>query len=261
VRALVWQAGGRNAHKHKTFEGRFRDGGAVGFSGQHGEIGRSPYLKKARKAGVAVGTDDGLLHHLTRKSAPFLRPSLREHAREAIREAIGEADRYGLTGLRRWYFFYLFERTRRWAATAQAAKPGFSITPFLNPGYIRAAFSMPDEDMTDNPFHRHIVDSLQPSWSTVPYANDLAEAQPAHAPADADADRRPRWQRNGSRRFYDTGRYWEDVAQPVLADALARDGFWTEIFDPPAARRDWRHEPDELAVVCLLPEALALASG
>jgi hypothetical protein len=38
-----------------------------------------------------------------------------------------------------------------------------------------SAFSMPDEDMTDNPFRRHVVDSLQPSWSTVPYANDLAE--------------------------------------------------------------------------------------
>jgi hypothetical protein len=263
LRALIWQAGGRNAHKHKTFqvEGRFRDGGSVGFSGQHGEIGRSTYVKKARAGGLAVGTDDGLLEHLTRKSAPFIRASLLDYAREAIRDTIGAANRYALTGLRRWDFFYLFERTRRWAATAQAAKPGFSITPFLNPSYIRAAFSMPDEDMTGNPFHRHIVESLQPSWAAVPYANDLAEAPSAPAPADREGDRQPRWQRNGSRRFYDTGLYWEDVARPILAGALNRDGFWTEVFDPSAARHHWRDEPDELAVVCLLPEALALAAG
>jgi hypothetical protein len=263
LRALIWQAGGRNAHKHKTFqvEGRFRDGGSVGFSGQHGEIGRSSYMGRAREKG-ALGDagDDALLAFLTKRSPRFMRPWLRAHALEAVREAIRAADRYGVTGLRRWDFFYLFERSRRWAATAQAAKPGFSITPFLNPGYISAAYAYPDEDKTSNPFHRHIVASLQPAWSGVPYADEIAMPRTAE-PRVADVVERPRWQRAGRRRFYDTGLYWEDVGKPVLADALGRDGFWTEVFDPPAVRADWRNEPDELAVVCLLPEALALASS
>jgi hypothetical protein len=263
LRALIWQAGGRNAHKHKTFQvsGRFRDGGSVGLSGQHGEIGRSRYLVRARKQGaVGPASDDALLALLTRKAPRFMRPSLRAYARDAILDAIRQADRYALSGPRRWDFFYLFERSRRWAATAQAAKPGFSVTPFLNPGYIEAAFSFPEGEMTSNPFHRHIVQTLQPAWSGVPYAGDIAAVPAPAVGPDADAADRPRWQRNGRRRFYDTRMYWEDVGGPIVADALRGDGVWTEIFDPSAARRDWRAEPDELAVLCLLPDALALAS-
>lgn len=272
VDALVWQAGGRSAHQHKTFQkdGPFKDGGSVGLSGQHGEIGRSHYV---RRIGAATSPDDdGLLSVLTLRVLPFLRAAMREHVLDSVREAIAVADRYGLTGLWRWNFFYLFERTRRWSSAVAAGKPGLIVAPFLNAGYIRAAYAYPDPDMTANPFHRHIIETLQPAWSDVPFAADIeggaasaaqADEVPAatSAPEEMSGDDRPRWQRPGRRRFYDTRMYWEDVGRPALADVVAADGWWTEIFDPDAVRARWLDEPDEIAIVCLLPEALGAAGA
>jgi hypothetical protein len=266
VDALLWQAGGRSAHQHKTFQkdGPFKDGGSVGLSGQHGEIGRSHYVRRMTPS--TAHDDGGLLGVLTLRVLPFLREPIREQVLDRIRDAIAAADRYGLTGLWRWNFFYLFERTRRWSSAVAAGKPGLAVAPFLNAGYIRASYAYPHPDMTANPFHRHIIETLQPAWANVPFADDIqagaasAAAQsesPAASPtAGAEPDDRPRWQRPGRRRFYDTRMYWEDVGSTALAEVLASDGWWTEVFDADAVRARWLDEPDEIAIVCLLPEAL-----
>jgi hypothetical protein len=180
---------------------------------------------------------------------------------EVIREAIRSADRYEMRGLKRWDFFYLFERTRRWAAATQAGKPGFSVTPFLTPGYVQEAFAYPEHDKTDNPFHRHILRTLQPAWSSIPFASEITLPAGQKGPSQEQQESllRATWQTAGRRRFYDTHQYWQEVGRPILSEALAAAGWWSEIFDPKLTHDSWAKEPDELAVICLLPEAITSA--
>ena len=253
LRALLWQAGGRNAHMHKSFESDFSDGGEVGITGQHGEIGRSYYLSTTRKKGLPPdGSTDVLLGYLLKKMPIYLSAEMRAHVATVVRQAINAADSYGLKGLQRWEFFYLFERTRRWAAAAQSGKPGIKIAPFSSTGFIEAVYALPDADKTTNPFHRHIVTTLMPAWAGIPYASELVAQMPKRKEDGG-------WRQAGRRRFYDTKLYWQEIGRDLIAQELARDGFWQEVFDPQQARQSWTDEPDELMVVCLLPEALRIA--
>ncbi len=210
LRSLLWQAGGSNFHQHKTFQvgARFRGGGAAGIAGQHGEIGRSPYLASLRTKGLpAEGRDEELLAHLWRKAPHIMRSAAAEHTRGRMASALRRADDYNIGGVRRWDFFYLYERTRRWSSAVQGVKAAFSIGPFLNPGYMTAAYAYPEDDLTSSPFHAHLVRELQPSWLEIPYATELAEQQSSSTPPPAAAASPPGWQRPGRRRFYDTGLY------------------------------------------------------
>lgn len=268
LRALLWQAGGSNFHQHKTFQvsGRFSGGGAVGISGQHGEIGRSSYLSHLRNRGLpAEGRDEELLAYLWRPAPHFMRPAAAEHALGSMKAALRRADDYDIGGLRRWDFFYLYERTRRWSSAAQGVKAAFSIGPFLNPGYITAAYAHPGDDLTSSPFHAHLVRELQPSWLEIPYATELAEQlaeqRRSLRPAPAAAASPSGWQRAGRRRFYDTRMYWEEVGRPVLDEVLRTDGFWTQVLDPDRAREHWQSAPDALVVLGLLDRALERAAS
>jgi hypothetical protein len=199
----------------------------------------------------------------TRKPPKVMRETMYRHAIDVIRETIRGADRYGLEGLKRWDFMGLYEDTRRWSSAVLATKPGMVFAPFLNPDYIAASYAYPDDDKTGNPFHRHIIDALMPAWSEIPFAYELKVAPPpsAEAAAGADAEDLPRWRRNHRRRFYDTSLYWEDVGAPLVTEGLAQDGFWSEIYDPAKARAEWQSVADDLAVACLLPEAIRITSG
>jgi asparagine synthase (glutamine-hydrolysing) len=257
--ALLWQAGGRNAHQNKSFQmdGRFIDGGSLGISGQHGEIGRSHYLATIRKASLPVdGKDSTLFQYLTRKTPNFIRPSMRDVAFDMINDAIAQADMLDLSGLKRWDFFYLYERTRRWAAGAQAGKPGFSLMPFLSPGFINASFSYPLNDMTDNPFHHYVIRNLMPAWYQIPFANEI-DVKTNIATVSEKTAELPIWQKIGRRRFYDTKLYWQEVGRPFITETIATDGFWSEIFDPALILKHWNSEPDELIAICFLPVAIA----
>ena len=253
LRALLWQAGGRNAHMHKSFESGFTDGGEVGITGQHGEIGRSYYLGTTRKKGLpADGSTDVLLGYLLKRMPPYLSAEMRAHVSSVVRQAIDAADSYGLKGIQRWEFFYLFERTRRWAAAAQSGKPGVKIAPFSSTEFIEAVYALPDVDKTTNPIHRHIVATLMPAWVGVSYASELVTQMPKRKEDGG-------WKQAGRRRFYDTKLYWQEIGRDLITQELEREGFWQEVFDSEQAKQRWADEPDELMVVCLLPEALRIA--
>jgi len=66
----------------------------------------------------------------------------------------------------------------------------------------------------------------------------------------------PDWRPPTGKENYDSLGYWEAVARPIIQEALAECGFWTEIFDPDVAERQWPAAPDELAMLYLLPDAL-----
>jgi hypothetical protein len=232
--ALRWQAGYMETGKHRSFLARKPMRGHVNVMGQHGEIGRAYYAKRLR------GLDDrqaeeGLVERLERRGPPFIHPRLRGHVREVIRTAFRQADRYGITGPERLDFFYLYERTRRWASGSLSSGASVVVAPFLNPDYIRAVFGYRG-DKESNPFHRHIIATHAPEWAGVPHERELR------------------------RRHGDDGRTtdeaWEAVAEPIVREALTEGGTWTEMLSPELVAADWRAAPDHVAIAHLLDEAV-----
>ena len=69
------------------------------------------------------------------------------------------------------------------------------------------------------------------------------------------------WKRSRAHKKYSASRYWSTVGEKLMADALARGGFWTELFDPDQVRQSWaeapgKTSPDPLAIAHVLPKAL-----
>jgi hypothetical protein len=234
--ALRWQAGYMETTKHRSF---LADGKplrrVVNVMGQHGEIGRAYYAKRVSGFDHKE-LEDRLVARLESRAPPFIQPRLRGHVRETIREAFRQADAYGLTRQARLDFFYLYERTRRWASGSLSSQIGFAFAPFLNPDYIRAVFGYPGTDKESNPFHRHIVAAHAPEWTSVPYERDLR-----------------RRDRNGQAAVE---RAWLTVAEPVVREALDEAGTWTEIFSPDLVAARWKTAPDQVAMTHLLDETV-----
>lgn len=262
IRALQWQAGTRNAHKHKTFQvrGPFANGGSVEISGQHGEIGRSHYEKLSQEAHVpADGSSDSLFALLTGKAPPFLRPKVRDDAVELIRQATRSAEKYHLTGHRSWDFFYLYERTRRWASSSHASKPGLNFAPFLNSGYVKAVFAHPDPSRIDNPFHRNFIRRYDPRWVEIAFAGTQPLPPMANRCGEESGragvvEQNESWKLDG--RYYSSRDYWLTTGKNLMEEVLRSEGFWTEVFDPILCQEQWMAAPDDLVITAFLSEAL-----
>jgi len=228
--------------------------------GQHGEIGRGYYAKRIGAGEVSeVQYEERLVGKLMAKMPPFTRKGFYEIVRSVIRQACRQAGSYGLQGSAQLDFFYLYERTRRWASGSLGSQTGVVLAPFLNPGYIRAVFSYTG-DLKINPFHRYILETHSPEWTAVPYAGELDASHPATDTA-TDSFREPDiltpdWRPPRGKENYDSLGYWEAVGRPIIQEALGQGGFWTEIFDPDAAEKQWPVAPDEFAMLYLLPDAL-----
>ena len=50
--------------------------------------------------------------------------------------------------------------------------------------------------------------------------------------------------------------YWEAVGNPLIHEALARGGFWTEVLDPDAVAKQWQTAPDELMMLSVLSDVM-----
>ena len=245
--ALLWQAGHMVSRRHKTFlAGRpHLDGGDVNIMGQHGELVRGFYAKEIAAAGRSVAEGEPAWLDVFMSWVPAaIRPALHEPIRQALSMAFRRADRFGLTGRARFDFFYLMEDTRRWASGSLASQPGVVVAPFLNPGMIRAGFGDPADDLTDNPFHRHIIEADAPEWKDIPYAEDLEPAAEGG------------WKQPVGKQNYDSTLYWRSVGRPIIRDAFSRGGFWTEVYDPDLAREGWADSPDDFAIAHSLPDVL-----
>lgn len=64
------------------------------------------------------------------------------------------------------------------------------------------------------------------------------------------------WRQSTGTTHYDHLLYWKEVGQPIIREALAEGGFWSEIFDPELTEQQWQASPDVLAVMHLLPLVL-----
>lgn len=261
-RALLWQAGHAAIHRQKTFlaDRPWLRPKRINVTGQHGEIGRRERALFGEDRVKIVQArqwsepeyEAFILQDLLSEMPPSLRPSLREAVREAITAAYHQADRYGLEGLARVDFFSLYEFTRRKGAGVHAWQPRQLVAPFLNPGFIRAVFNY-TERAEMNVFHRYIIRAHAPDWAEVPYFEDLeAVREKGDGGASPSVTSRD-WKQPTGRENYNGPRYWETVGRPLIDEALAEGGFWTEVFDPDLARTQWQAAPDILAILHLLP--------
>jgi hypothetical protein len=269
--ALLWQAGHVAHHRHKTFlaNRQHLEPRRVNVTGQHGEIGRRERAlfrdSQARQIRAEALTEtqyeEYTMRELLAELPPFTRRSLHDVVRETIRDAYHQADRYGLTGLARVDFFSLYELTRRKGSARHGWQTRLLVAPFLNPDFIRAVFGYVRR--TDpNAFHRYIIATNSPEWADVPYFEELEERNVSREGVDWMEGREPQaemsssWKRPWGRENYDGPLYWQQVGKPLIDEALARGGFWTQIFDPDLAGKHWQTNPDALAILYLLPDVL-----
>jgi hypothetical protein len=263
--ALLWQAGYIEGHQHKEFLSNYThlDGGKLDIIGSHGEIGRGYYARMINAVSLdETRYEDQFITRLMKRMPSFTRRDLHDRIREIIKEAYRQADRFGLTGLARLDFFYLYERTRRWASGSLSSRPGIAFAPFLNPDYIRATFGYRGHGKETNPFHRHIIATNAPDWVTVPFASDLRGRKPSGDGAEsgdqsgAETASPSGWKRSSGTADYDNLLYWRMVGKPIIDEALDRGGFWTTIYDPDRTKEHWQVAPDDLAIMHLVPHLL-----
>jgi hypothetical protein len=275
-RALTWQGGYYATKKHKNFlakDGKDSlDGGVVNVMGQHAGVGKADFVVKTDALRHAPESyEERLLDAHFEEAPPFLRADRRAAARELVREAYRAAAARGLGGLAPLTFYYLNEFTRRWGSATVASQTGLVVAPFLAPDVIRACALLPAEELPTKPLHRHVTALHAPDWAHVPYADQVTEddfaagrlprveAKPEEPEADALT---PRWREVRHHRKYHYKYYWKDVGQPLLREAFAAGGFWTEVFDADAACEQWMSSgsgADALAITHLLPSVLAHA--
>jgi hypothetical protein len=260
-RALLWQGGYFEDRKHKAFLAGedFLDGGVVKVVGQHGELGRG---KWAHKVGAAKLSEDQFEEALVRKllgqMPALVRPSLHAAVADVLWQVVRQARAYGVTGVARFDFFHLFEKTRRWASGRLNVYPGVVVGPFLQPDFVRATFAYQlrqgEKALYRPHFHRHILATHAPEWEGVPFDRQLEDRQAPDQAEAGEAQGPPRpWRQQTGHLPYDSIGYWRTVGRPLLEEALARDGFWAEVFDPAAARERWSTAPDQLALLLHLP--------
>jgi hypothetical protein len=273
-KALLWQGGNFTTMKHKNFLARENkdrlDGGVVNVMGQHAGIGKADFAVKIRAWEHAPERyEELLLETLLADAPPFLRPELRESTRELLRRSYASARDYGLRSRGPLHFFFLNEYTRRWGSATVASQTGLVVTPFLCPDFIRACYAFPEDELPTKPMHRHITATHAPEWASFPYTDQATEedlrsgrippVEVAREDAPQSADE-PRWRATQRFRKYHYKFYWKDVGLPLLEEAFARGGFWTELFDPEQARASWKEHKggaDVIAIAHLLPGVLA----
>ncbi len=271
--ALLWQAGAMDLRRHTTFLARkpHLDAGVVNVMGQHGGFGKADFVVKIGARELPDDLHEPRLVDTLMDHAPsFLRPDMHEAVRERIITAYRQADRYGLTGLARLHFFFLYEYTRRWGSATLASQPGLVVAPYMSAGFIRACYAYPEREIADRPFHRHIVGTLAPDWADIPYEDQATQKDVASGRIPKLKLKRSKrhfheqgndWRRARHRRTYKPNLYWKEVAAPIIEEAFDRNGFWTSVFDAGKARNSWQEDPgrdfpEALAIAHLLPSLL-----
>jgi hypothetical protein len=221
--ALAWHRNQEGARPSTYLSTLAPDGliGAtlIGVGGAAGEIAHGHYYPDDFEAVAeqAYGERvDLFLNRLILKvvSGHGVSPRARDTTIANMRRVLDDAFTVGLDDARILDYFYAAERIRRWGTVAERIG---TITPLLEPEFVRAAFALTPQQRRDNALHRAVTARLVPQWADVPYY------------------RRP-----------------EGVIQPALAprlatapdhdhiDAIVGDPSWSDCFDPAAVSASWK---------------------
>ena len=263
-RALAWQSGNMATLKHKTFLARKPglDGGVANVMGQHSGIGKADFAVRIEAHELEPEQyERALLDSLMRDAPPMFTAETAARVRAEIASAYRRADDHGLRGLHRLHYFFLHEFTRRWGSATVNAQTGVVLTPFLNPGFIRAAFAFPPERIPAKPFHRHVTGTHAPDWAEIVYEShatkrDLREGRleltGIEPPREDDL---PAWRRGRRYGKYHQHLYWQQVGAPLVEEAL-------DAMEQGAALGAWFQRSRDLEAWCGpkgQPDALVLA--
>lgn len=265
--ALQWQMGGMPSKKHKVFLAKHPKlgRGVVNVMGQHGGLGKADFVRDVDALSLAPDRwEDALLDWTLASGPPNLQARHLPYVRDVVREAYRTAHDHSLDGLGPLLFYYLNEFTRRWGSATVTSQTGIVYAPILNPGFIRAAYAYPEpEAIVTKPFHRHVISTLAPDWWAVPFTDTITEEDvasgrvpplPEELVGKAD-DRKIK--PIGRHRTFHQKRYWLYPGKPLLDEALAEGGFWTELFDPDHELTGHHKRADDLVLAHLLPRVLS----
>jgi hypothetical protein len=275
--ALLWQGGYIDIRQHATFlnNNGDLDGGIVNLMGQHGEIGRGYYAERIGAANLTPAQfEPAMVDYFTYQNTPghrLLRRDRFDFVHETIAQAYRQADLYNLQGLDRLDFFYLYERTRRWASAGNHIQPGIIVTPFLNPDYITAVYNYPAAERGTQPFHKFIVRRNRRDWTKIPYEKEMKIKKQREERRAAIRKSRLKYYFAQTKlwlREYGLDHFpalipvaphglWAQAGLPLAESALREGGFWTEVFDADAVRRRWALAPEQFVLTALLPSVLA----
>ncbi|MEQ1634415.1 MAG: hypothetical protein ABL997_18685 [Planctomycetota bacterium] len=268
-KSLLWQSGNFATLKHKNFlarEGKDKlDGGVVNVMGQHGGIGKADFARKIDAGQHPPERYEELLLDVLMREAPvYLRPDQFGSVREILRQAYHAADDHGLTGRGPLHYLFLNEYTRRWGSATVNSQTGLVVAPFLSPNMIRACYALPEEELVTKPMHRYITKKNAPEWAAFPFEDQVTEedlrsgrvpaiAAPESKPGDENL---PEWRQQRRRHKFGYRSYWRTMAYPLVDEAFAQGGFWTEIFDLELAKAHWldgKTGGDLISILHLLP--------
>lgn len=272
-RALLWQGGYIDIRQHDGFQHRVHqlDAGDVNFMGQHGEIGRGFYYSRIAAAHHPEHEyESRMIDYQLHRNTPghyLMREGMFEGIRELFLESFHQADAFLEDPVDKLDFYYLYERTRRWASAGNNIQPGVIVTPFLTPEYIHAVYNYPAAERVFNPFHRHIIAVNYSKWLDIPFQKSCgpffeatpipsvwdrmtkhSASKPAAAPAPPPRDPQTRMPLT---------RKWRVHGLSLIQERLERGGFWTTLIDPDRARQWWAYAPEQFIVAALLDEVIA----
>ena len=264
--ALLWQSGYMDTKQHKSFlvKEKYLSAGKINIMGQHAGLGKADFARKIHADTLQPSQYEAHIMEEMMKGMPsFTRTQLHDSVYDLILKAYNQADAYGLTGLRKLDFFFLFEYTRRWASGSLNSSMALVFAPFLNPNFVRACYAYPVEKLPTKPFHRHITAYYAPDWKNVPYEDQKTRKElkamgiePPKVPDHKVTTPLSTWKRAKGNRNFKSSAYWQEVGAPIIFNAIEQGGFWTTIFDPDLVKLQWESAPDAFAIAYLLPETL-----
>lgn len=265
--ALLWESGCRLTKKHKFFA---RDGGGLGagrvkITGKHGEIATAGFSRRLHLGGSRQEVEDGFVRNRMSRLGRNVRQRVRAGVEDLIRHEFRALDRYDVPGGELMNLYYLVHRTRRMSIHSAGSKSGLLLTPFFATEYVRASRAFEAAELQQKPIHRHVLAANAPEWSEVPFAPEIervAEIRDLRAagtqiPTEAEDAASPEWVNTGiTGTKYDNALYWETDGAALAGEALATDGFWSEIYKREAAARRWRRNADEIVISAALSEVI-----
>lgn len=230
--ALLWQAGNLDHHKLIAFlPAGGLPSGSVNVMGHDGFIGRGFFQHMLRTRGVPVDRyEDRLFDWFAGLLPTFLAAGRREEAVAMLRRVCRQPRRFGVTDEKQLDFLYMFERTRRWSSGSQHSQTSLVLAPFLNPGYIRAVFSYPGDDLPDSVFHRHIIGTHAPDWADVVYERELKRAEKKRGVGRA-AGSAGGWRQSNNTGYFNRLGFWREVGTRLIEDCFRQGRFWRGVYD------------------------------
>jgi len=175
----LWQSDGLMSLKylcgHYDLE-LARDENYMPIEGYGGEHGRGYFYGSGEaRQNLGQGRFDKLYEKLLGNRGELMpSPGAATRVRETIKALLDESREFGLDPYQTATWFYVSQRTRRWAASRRNAGWNWVIDPLQQPCWTYYAWSASPDDQCDQGLIRSVIDQAKPGTMNVPTSNQLA---------------------------------------------------------------------------------------